>query len=212
MPGFRVHFAFKSIPETLLQQYRSEIVSDESEMLILVDSTDRETGILDKQSCHDATGVLHRAFSLFVFNNEGDLLVQQRADNKRLWPGYWSNSCCSHPRAGEDLGSAVRRRSHEELGIAVKVQFVYKFEYLAEFENLGTEHELCSVYIARFNGDPVINQSEIKAWRWCPADELDRLMDVQPELFTPWFQMEWTKLRTEFENTVTSLGAGASSL
>lgn len=208
MPDYQVQFPLKLIPEILLNQYRSEIVSDESEMLILVDSDDQETGTLDKQSCHDSTGVLHRAFSLFIFNTEGDLLVQQRADNKRLWPAFWSNSCCSHPRAGETLEEAVRRRSREELGISVNPQFLYKFEYAAQFGDLGTERELCSVFAARSTGEPHVNHSEIKAWRWCPATELDRLLVEERDTFTPWFQLEWTKIRTEFSGVINALLAG----
>ena len=93
------------------------IVSSEAEELILVDSDDNETGFLSKAECHDGQGQRHRAFSLFLFNEDGELLLQQRAASKRLWPGYWSNTCCSHPRRGETLEVATRRRLRDELNI-----------------------------------------------------------------------------------------------
>ena len=181
-----------------LAQVKSELVSDDAELLILVDASDREVGTLDKQACHNGSGILHRAFSAFVFNADGDLLIQQRAANKRLWPNYWSNSCCSHPRAGEDTLAAAQRRCEQELGISTSLQYVYKFEYHAEFGTLGAEHELCWVYVGEFDGSPIINETEIQAFRWIAPDRLDMELSEHPDTFTPWFKMEWTRLRTEF--------------
>lgn len=157
-----------------------------------------EIGSLDKQSCHDGDGILHRAFSLFIFNPDGALLVQQRAPGKRLWPEFWSNSCCSHPRLGESMTLAVDRRSQQELGFSTNMQFVYKFEYSARFEDRGSEHELCSVFVGQFAGEPSINSTEISDWRWCPIDELEDLLQNQPQIFTPWFKLEWQHLRSEY--------------
>ena len=97
---------------------RSEVVSSDDEPLILVDSRDRELGYLDKSACHDGEGRLHRAFSVFIFNPRGDVLLQRRSRSKRLWPSHWSNSCCSHPRKGETMEQAVHRRIRQELGFA----------------------------------------------------------------------------------------------
>ena len=176
---------------------RREVVSNESELLILVDSQDRELGCLDKQSCHDGVGVLHRAFSLFVFNEQGDLLIQQRAGNKRLWPLFWSNSCCSHPRKGEALANAVPRRCRQELGFTVDPTYVYKFEYQAAYKNIGTEHELCAVYLARHLGPVSVNTTEIAAWSWISPEDLSQQLEQTPEKFTPWFKLEWQRLRSE---------------
>ncbi|MFW6093307.1 MAG: isopentenyl-diphosphate Delta-isomerase, partial [Pseudomonadota bacterium] len=126
---------------------KTETVSSENEPLILVNSDDVEVGQLDKAACHDGSGVLHRAFSLFIFNPAGELLMQRRAPGKRLWPAFWSNSCCSHPRAGEAMDEAVARRLREELSLQAALRFVYKFEYVAHYQDLGTEHELCWVYV-----------------------------------------------------------------
>ncbi len=176
-------------------QTRHRIVSSEDEPLILVDSQDREVGVLAKADCHDGAGVLHRAFSLFVFNEEGALLLQQRQADKRLWPLFWSNSCCSHPRAGEDMPLAIRRRLEQELGLSARLGFLYKFEYNAQFGDAGTEHELCWVYAGTTPAQPVINTSEIAAWRWITPSDLDAELNATPELFTPWFKLEWQSLR-----------------
>jgi len=173
------------------------VVSFDDEPLILVDAQDREIGFLDKASAHEGQGILHRAFSLFVFNSQGELLLQQRAPGKRLWPGFWSNTCCSHPRRGERLDSAIHRRLDEELGLQCPLQFLFKFEYQAQFESAGAEHELCWVYAGRSDASPTVNVNEISALRFISPDALDAEIAVQPQIFTPWFKIEWRRLRTE---------------
>src|SRR5215510_15416861 len=118
--------------------------SEDSESLILVDEADREVGHLGKAQCHQGRGVLHRAFSLLIFNPAGGLLLQQRAAAKRLWPLYWSNSCCSHPRRAESMEAAIHRRLKQELGLACPLRFLFKFQYQAQFDAVGAEHELCA--------------------------------------------------------------------
>jgi isopentenyl-diphosphate delta-isomerase len=183
---------------------RREIVSSDDELLVLVDPADREIGTLDKSACHDGAGVLHRAFSLFVFNPAGELLIQQRQADKRLWPSYWSNSCCSHPRAGEVIADAVGRRLAEELGVNADLTFLYKFEYTARFGDVGTEHELCWVYVGRSDQDPVVNTAEVLAWRWISRDLLTEELNSNPDSFTPWFTMEWQRLTNEFASQLPS--------
>ncbi len=174
------------------------IVSSESEELILVDTNDRETGYLSKGECHDGDGVLHRAFSLFLFNARGELLLQQRAGGKRLWPLHWSNTCCSHPRRGEDMPRATARRLEQELGISAALEFVYKFSYQARFGDLGAEHELCWVYLGRSNEEPRPNDTEIAALRYVAPGDLDAELAARADAFTPWFRMEWRRLRDDF--------------
>ena len=178
-------------------QTKEEIVSFDNEPLILVDSNDRETGTLDKAACHDGNGLLHRAFSLFIFNDEGQLLLQQRAEGKRLWPGFWSNSCCSHPRAGEAMELAITRRLEQELGMEASLRFAYKFEYQASFGDGGSEHELCSVYLGTSQSVPQRNKTEIEAYRWIDRAELNRWLAEKPEQFTPWFKLEWQTLQSD---------------
>ena len=177
---------------------RFEVVSHNDEPLILVDEQDREVGTLDKASCHDGDGMLHRAFSLFVFNTEGQTLLQKRHPDKRLWPGFWSNACCSHPRHGESQSQAVVRRANEELGLVVVPEFLFKFQYRASFADVGSEFELCSVFVAHGSGEPRINAAEIAEWRWIRPRDLDREIDMAPTQYTPWLKLEWQRLRTEF--------------
>jgi isopentenyl-diphosphate delta-isomerase len=175
----------------------NRVVSSEAEELILVDDRDRELGHLSKAACHDGAGVLHRAFSAFLFNAAGELLLQQRADSKRLWPGYWSNSCCSHPRRGESMQTATARRLSEELNLTADLRFAYRFQYQASFGELGSECELCHVFLGRIDDDVHPNSEEISAIRFVSADALDRELAENPERFTPWFKLEWDALNGE---------------
>jgi isopentenyl-diphosphate delta-isomerase len=181
---------------------RERIVSSDLEPLILVDEDDREVGSLAKAACHDGDGVLHRAFSLFIFNDDGELLLQQRHDTKRLWPGYWSNSCCSHPRAGETMDEAVHRRLDEELGMSADLQFLYKFQYHARFRDLGSENELCWVYLGRSDHPVDANPTEVSDHRWIAPADLDREMTDHPDRFTPWFRMEWERVREVYRDVL----------
>jgi len=175
----------------------------ESEALILVDEADREIGHLDRARCHAGRGVLHRAFSLLVFNANGELLLQQRAPTKRLWPLYWSNSCCSHPRRAESMEAATRRRLREELGLSCPLQFLFKFQYQAQFDSAGAEHELCSVFLGRSTGRVAINPAEISAWRWISPEALEAEMSGQGAgKFTPWFRLEWDRVWREHRGAV----------
>jgi isopentenyl-diphosphate delta-isomerase len=179
-----------------------KVVSSDNEELILVDESDTETGYLSKAACHDGSGLLHRALSVLVFNADGELLLQQRGKDKRLWPGFWSNSCCSHPRKGESMSFATGRRLLEELGIEVELEFVYKFQYQASFGESGAEHELCSVYLGRCTEEVRPNATEIDSIRFLAAQELTAEMDANPGEFTPWFRQEWDRLNGEFAGTL----------
>jgi isopentenyl-diphosphate delta-isomerase len=173
-------------------------VSSEAEELILVDADDRVRGYASKAACHDGQGDLHRAFSLFVFNAQGALLLQQRSAGKRLWPGYWANSCCSHPRRGESLDEATQRRLLQELGMRCALRYLFKFEYHADYRGLGAEHELCSVYVGQTAAPVQANRSEVAAWRFVSPAALDAEMAAHPERFTPWLKLEWQRLRRDF--------------
>jgi isopentenyl-diphosphate delta-isomerase len=177
---------------------REEIVSNASEELILVDENDREIGFRGKTDCHTGRGVLHRAFSIFVFNGDNELLLQQRASTKMLWPGFWSNTCCSHPRRGEAMSEAVTRRLKQELGFACPLTYLYKFKYHAQFGAIGAEHEYCSVYYGRYDGPVDVNVTEIEAWRFVGVEALERELRERPETFTPWFKMEWVHIKANY--------------
>lgn len=170
-------------------------VSNDDEELILVDNDDNQIGFLSKGACHDGEGVLHRAFSIFVFNSSGELLVHLRSGEKRLWPGFWSNSCCSHPRRGETMNEAINRRLFEELQMSSELHLLYKFSYHAPFGEAGSEREMCSVFVGRSDDLPRANPHEISDWHWLTPRQLEEEMDARPEEFTPWFKLEWPRVR-----------------
>ena len=181
---------------------RREIVSNSDEELILVDELDREIGHRTKRECHQGNGLLHRAFSIFVFNDDNELLLQQRSAEKPLWPGYWSNTCCSHPRVGESMDVAVSRRLHQELGFGCLLTFLYKFKYHAKYGTVGAEHEYCWVYHGRYSGEINVNVNEISDWRFVAIQALETELDGSPERFTPWFKMEWAEIRHNHLETI----------
>jgi isopentenyl-diphosphate delta-isomerase len=190
----------------IARRYDSTMVEPQaadSDALILVDEGDRSLGHLSKALCHEGRGVLHRAFSLLIFNGRGELLIQQRAASKRLWPLYWSNSCCSHPRASETLETATQRRLHEELGINCRLEYLFKFQYQAQFDATGAEHELCSVFIGRSDARIRANSEEIRDWRWVAPAVLQSEIDLQgASTFTPWFMLEWARIWRDHRSAV----------
>lgn len=185
-----------------MSEYNSKKVSFDDEMLILVNKDDHTIGYKDKATCHKGDGILHRAFSIFIFNNSGHLLIQKRSHQKTLWPDYWSNSCCSHPRKGEKIENAAIRRLKEELGIITELIFIYKFQYKAAFKDIGTEYELCSVFIGKHNGIVITNHNEISEWRYISVEELDKKLKMNPDDYTPWFRLEWHQLRKQHWNQI----------
>jgi isopentenyl-diphosphate delta-isomerase len=162
--------------------------------LILVDAADREVGFLSKEACHRGEGILHRAFSVFLFNAAGEVLLQQRSAAKPLWPLHWSNSCCSHPRRGESVETAARRRVREELALECSLDFLYKFEYQARFGDVGAEHELCWVFSGITVGAPMADPAEVAAWRYLSPAALSAEIAAAPATFTPWLRLEWPEV------------------
>ena len=180
-----------------VRSFQSDVndIARDSEPLILVDEADRVVGHMSRAECHQGGGVLHRAFSLLIFNHAGELLLQQRAASKRLWPRYWSNSVCSHPRRTETMEAAIDRRLYEELGLRCPLHFLFKFRYQAQFDAASAEHELCSVFIGRCTDRPRINRNEILAWRWISPEALQaEISGSGAGNFTPWFILEWERI------------------
>lgn len=186
-------------------EQKNKQVSFDDELLILVNEQDEEIGYQDKKTCHEGKGILHRAFSIFIFNGQRQLLMQRRSKQKFLWPLYWSNSCCSHPRKDEPLETATVRRLKEELGLVCKLKYLFKFKYQAGFENRGSEHELCYVYIGKSNAPVKTNENEIAAWQFMDIESLEREMQIHPEDFTPWFKMEWERMKNEYWSEIEKL-------
>ena len=181
---------------------REEIVSSASEELILVDESDREIGSESKSVCHEGSGILHRAFSIFVFNSNDELLLQERSETKPLWPLFWSNTCCSHPRLGETMDVAVRRRLRQELGFDCPLNFLYKFMYQAQFGEIGAEREFCWVYLGYYDGPVDPNVSEIASWRFIDIKSLDNELATQADRFTPWFKLEWSHIQDHYLDAI----------
>ena len=182
----------------------SNIVSFDNEPLILVNDDDVVIGFEEKAAAHRGKGVLHRAFSIFLFNEESELLLQKRSSLKPLWPEFWSNTCCSHPRRGESLDQATRRRLKEELNLESQLTFLYKFQYHAMFNDIGSEHELCSVFVGNVSGRPLpdFNPNEIAESAWVSVNTVDIWLNDDNVKTTPWFAIEWQRIKNEFSGQI----------
>ena len=160
----------------------------ELEYVILVDVNDQEIGKMEKQEAHEK-GLLHRAFSVFVFNEKKELLLQQRALTKYHSAGLWTNTCCSHPRVGETIEQAAHRRLMEEMGFDCELTTKSSFIYKASFENGLTEHEFDHILVGVFNGEINFNPTEVKNFKWITLDELASDLRQNNQNYTAWFKI-----------------------
>ena len=158
------------------------------DLLILVDEEDNEIGLMEKLSVHQS-GALHRAFSVFIFNSKGELLLQQRADDKYHSAGLWTNTCCSHPVNGEEIKSTIQKRLKEEMGIECETAFQFRFIYKSEVGNGLTEHELDHVYFGKSDELPVPNILEAKDWKYISLDNLQKAIQQNPKDYTIWLKI-----------------------
>lgn len=158
------------------------------EQVILVDEQDNELGTMGKLEAHQQ-GILHRAISVFIFNDQRELLLHQRASTKYHSGGLWTNTCCSHPRPGEKVEDAAVRRLNEEMGLVCSLTKAFDFTYRAQLDGGLTEHELDHVFIGYGNTDPQPDPAEVMNWKWMHQRELKQLLDQYPEQFTAWFNM-----------------------
>jgi isopentenyl-diphosphate delta-isomerase len=158
------------------------------EKVILVDKNDNQIGFMPKLEAHQK-GVLHRAFSIFIFNNKYELLLQKRASSKYHSGGLWTNTCCSHPREDEDILDAANRRLIEEMGIETILRKVYEFTYKAELDNDLTEHEFDHVFYGVYNEDPEINPDEADDFKWIDMDSLYEDIKKNGDIYTVWFKI-----------------------
>jgi isopentenyl-diphosphate delta-isomerase len=159
-----------------------------NDFLILVDDNDKPWGKLEKRLVHEL-GLLHRAFSVFLFNAEGDLLLQRRAFGKYHSGGLWTNACCSHPRFGESLDDAVARRLEEEMGLSCETAYAFRFIYRAPFDNGLTEHELDHVFTGLTDEKPKPDPAEVADWKFADPGWLLRDIKNNPALYTVWFRL-----------------------
>lgn len=160
-------------------------LNKDEELVILVDGNDNEIGTIGKMEAH-RLGRLHRAFSIFVFNTRGELLLQRRALSKYHSGGLWSNTCCGHPRIGEKTVDAARRRLQEEMGIDCTLEEVFSFLYSVKFAHDLSENEYDHVMIGKYNAAPDPNPEETCDWKWSHIDHLKHDMDTHPDKYTYW--------------------------
>ncbi|MAW16407.1 MAG: isopentenyl-diphosphate delta-isomerase [Flavobacteriaceae bacterium] len=156
------------------------------EQVVLVNTNDQPLGLMPKMEAHEK-GVLHRAFSVFILNDAGELMLQQRALHKYHSPGLWTNTCCSHQRNGESNIVAGKRRLQEEMGFVAELHELTSFIYKAPLNNGLTEHELDHIMIGHFNGTPEINPEEVANWKWMYVDDVRDNIQKHPENYTVWF-------------------------
>lgn len=165
-----------------------------TEQVILVNEADEEIGFMEKMEAHEKA-LLHRAFSIFVFNSSGELLLQQRASEKYHSANLWTNTCCSHPRPGETAAQAADRRLMEEMGFQTPLQKAFDFVYKAPFDNGLTEHEFDHVFIGTYEGSIQTNPSEVQAHAFRSFDAIEAMIQNHPAQFTSWFLIAFPKVR-----------------
>ena len=161
-------------------------------MVILVNEKDEHIGLMPKLEAHEKA-LLHRAFSVFIFNDKNELMLQQRALNKYHSPGLWTNTCCSHQREGESNIEAGKRRLNEEMGFVTDLEETISFIYKAPFDNGLTEHEFDHVMIGYYNDEPKINLDEVANWKWMLLEDVKTDIGTHPQLYTEWFKIIFNK-------------------
>jgi len=164
----------------------------EEEQVVLVNEKDEKIGLMGKYEAHQKA-LLHRAFSVFIFNDKNELMLQQRALDKYHSPGLWANTCCSHQRDGESSINAGKRRLMEEMGFSADLKETTSFIYKAPFDNGLTEHELDHILVGQFTGNPNINPQEVADWKWMPLEDVKADIAENPNLYTEWFKIIFDK-------------------
>ena len=169
------------------------------ELVVLVDENDTQIGLMPKMEAHEKA-VLHRAFSVFIFNKKGELMLQQRAAHKYHSPLLWTNTCCSHQRDGESNIEAGKRRLQEEMGFSTELKEVFSFTYKAPFDNGLTEHEFDHVLIGFYNDQPKINPDEVEAYKWMMLEDVKNDIKEHPENYTAWFKIIFKESYEKLKN------------
>jgi isopentenyl-diphosphate delta-isomerase len=161
--------------------------------VILVDERDEPVGTMEKMEVHQKA-LLHRAFSVFVFNNKGEVLLHKRALKKYHSSGLWTNACCSHPKPGEETLAAAENRLHEEMGISVRLNKIFDFTYKVAFENGLTEYEFDHVFVGRYEGEVFPNADEVSDYCYKSIDEIKTSLQTHPQKYTEWFKIAFPKV------------------
>lgn len=171
--------------------------STDRDRVILVNERDEALGVMDKLEAHKK-GLLHRAISVFVFNDAGEMLLQQRALGKYHSPGLWTNTCCSHPREGEEVGTAAHRRLQEEMGFDCLLEFAFHFTYQSQLDNRLIEHEFDHVFTGIYNEAPRPQPAEVMAWQFLSVESVRKKLQTQPDTFTAWFRIVFERVVREY--------------
>jgi isopentenyl-diphosphate delta-isomerase len=182
------------------------VVPQTKRQVVLVDEQDRNLGLMEIVEAHKGTGRLHRAISVLISNSKGELLLQKRSGKKLLWPGFWTNTVCTHPLPNEEYLTCAERRLGEEMGINFRTQesasntsgagvrsqdelkIVHRFRYQAQYDNNYSEHELDTVIVGKYDGEVRVNPEEASDFRWISREDLKKEMDKE-NYFTPWFRL-----------------------
>ena len=178
----------------------------EEEKVILVDEHDDMVGIMDKMEAH-RQGLLHRAFSIFIFNSKGEMLLQQRAMSKYHSAGLWTNACCSHPMPGEKTEDAAQRRLMEELGFETSIEKIFDFTYKADFHNGLTEHEFDHVFAGEYEGDMDLNPEEVSEVTYMEISSIKVELQTKPQKFTAWFHIAFPKIEEWWSSRYQNISA-----
>ncbi|MFQ6088021.1 MAG: isopentenyl-diphosphate Delta-isomerase [Candidatus Methanofastidiosia archaeon] len=174
------------------------MVKDET--LLLVDKKDNVIGKEMKEKCH-IKGLLHRAFMVMVFNDKGQLLLTRRSEKKRLWPGFWDGSVSSHVHEGESYEDSGRKRLGEELGVEFEVNYLFKFYYKVPYKNIGFEHEICAVLLAKVRSEISPNPDEISSFRYLGIEDFKRDIEISKEVYCPWLLIGFERLMKEHKES-----------
>ena len=165
--------------------------------LVVVNKDDEKIGLEDKLKCHLGKGILHRAFTIFIFNSKNQLLIQKRSKNKFLWPLTWEASCSSHPLQNEDYITAGKKRLKKELGFSCRLKFQDKFRYQTKYKNIGSEYEVCALLIGKYNGRVIANPKEVTDWKWVDVKTLKKDLVKNPKKYCSWLKIALKLIKTK---------------
>lgn len=169
--------------------------------IILVDENDVQTGVMEKMEVHQKA-LLHRAFSVFIFNTKGEMLLQRRAEKKYHSAGLWTNACCSHPKPGEQTLAAAERRLFEELGFSTRLNKAFEFIYIAPFDNGLTEHEFDHVFTGTYDGEVFPSTEEVSDYCFMTLPEIRNSLQSHPQKYTEWFKIAFPKMEAYLQTAI----------
>jgi len=176
------------------------------EKLILVNEKDKAIGLEEKVKCHKGKGILHRAFTIFLFDNKKRVLLQKRAESKMLWPLYWETTCSSHPKENETYEESGKRRLKEELRINASLKLADKFVYHSYYKDIGAEHEVCATLVGEYNKEKIdFNSNEIKEVKWIEINKLKQELNKNSQNYAPWLGIALERLFNQYGNNLKNL-------